>query len=208
MKSVRKIGDGEGSDTDFQDREEVVSDVDETGEDTDASQTAKRPTIKARPYKRAKVPTGDAPHFGGETRLDYVPMGPLPPVHHCSGCDERHPMGWCRLKIAGVEHCGLCGLAHLGHSRTCPHLNSESQVATLLQMLKESPEDHQLKDAATKYLRSIRGDLARKREKKNQEAEKAKVEAARAARGDVNVNGHQGGVNGVKGVGHDGYQPA
>jgi Chromatin remodeling factor Mit1 C-terminal Zn finger 2 len=114
-------------------------------------------------------------------------------------------MGWCRLKIAGVEHCGLCGLAHLGHSRTCPHLNSESQVLTLLQMLKESPEEHHLKDAAIKYLRSIRGDLARRREKREQEAARAKMEVARVAMGDVNVGGSH---NGVNGTGRGGERPA
>ena len=147
------------------------------------------------------MPTGDAPHFNGEEASNYIPMGTIPPNHQCTACDERHPMGWCRLKIAGVEHCGLCGLAHLGHSRTCPHLNSETQVGTLLLMLKESPEDRELKDAATRYLRSIRADLARRRLQKQEQANRAKQEAARAAQGDVNVNGYYGGVNGV---GHGG----
>lgn len=106
-------------------------------------------------------------------------------------------MGWCRIKLAGVEHCGLCGLAHLGHGRTCPHLNSEAQVATLLAMLKESPEEQSLKDAAAKYLRSIRGDLTRRRIQKQEAAEKAKRETAVAARGDVNVDGYHGGMNGT-----------
>ena len=110
-------------------------------------------------------------------------------------------MGWCRLKIAGVEHCGLCGLAHLGHGRTCPHLNSETQVATLLQMLKESPEAQELKDAAAKYLRSIRGDLARRRQIKTNEHERIKMQAAWAAKGDV--NGVNGGMNGTAPSGID-----
>jgi hypothetical protein len=93
-------------------------------------------------------------------------MGVLPPVHHCTCCGEEHPMGWCRLKIAGVEHCGLCGLAHLGHMRTCPHLNDENQVARLLQTLKESPEPRYLVEAATKHLRMIRGDLMQRRRRK------------------------------------------
>ena len=119
-------------------------------------------------------------------------------------------MGWCRLKLAGVEHCGLCGLAHLGHSRTCPHLNSEAQVVTLLQTLKESTEDREKVELATKYLRSIRGDLvARKRnaEKRRQEAElkRRQEEEAKAAgrlaasnivTGNVNVNGFGRPVNG------------
>jgi len=72
-------------------------------------------------------------------------------------------MGWCRLKLAGVEHCGLCGIAHLGHGRTCPHLNSEVQVATLLGTLKESTESQELREKATKYLRMIRGDLVQRK---------------------------------------------
>jgi len=68
-------------------------------------------------------------------------------------------MGWCRLKVAGVEHCGLCGLAHLGHGRTCPHLNSNAQVTRLLQALKESTEPRDLIEQATRHLRTIRVDL-------------------------------------------------
>ncbi len=72
-------------------------------------------------------------------------------------------MGWCRLKVAGVEHCGLCGIAHLGHGRTCPHLNDNRQVATLLQTLKESTESRELIEQATRYLRGIRGDLMQRK---------------------------------------------
>lgn len=126
----------------------------------------------ARPFKRIKVPTGPAPYYNSvDGTNDYTPLvGGLPPSHLCSACDEEHPMGWCRLKIAGVEHCGLCGIAHLGHSRTCPHLNDETQVGRLLQTLKESPESREDVEAATKYLRMIRGDLVtRKRKKAEQE---------------------------------------
>jgi Chromatin remodeling factor Mit1 C-terminal Zn finger 2 len=88
-------------------------------------------------------------------------------------------MGWCRLKLSGVEHCGLCGIAHIGHGRTCPHLNSEIQVATLLGTLKESTESHELIDKATKYLRMIRGDLVqRKRLQDRKKETSAKPEPA------------------------------
>ena len=91
-------------------------------------------------------------------------------------------MGWCRLKLAGVEYCGLCGLAHVGHGRTCPHLNSETQVATLLATLKESTEPKELTEHATKYLRMIRGDLVQR--KRNLEMKKeqdiAREKAAQA----------------------------
>lgn len=86
-------------------------------------------------------------------------------------------MGWCRLKVSGVEHCGLCGLAHIGHGRTCPHLNSETQVATLLGTLKESTEQHELIDKATKYLRMIRGDLVQRKR-----LQEAKLESQHQAR--------------------------
>jgi chromodomain-helicase-DNA-binding protein 4 len=91
-------------------------------------------------------------------------------------------MGWCRLKLAGVEHCGLCGIAHLGHSRTCPHLNNEQQVATLLQTLKGSTESRELVEQATKYLRTVRGDLvARRRAKEKREAQLQAHQKAQAA---------------------------
>jgi hypothetical protein len=89
-------------------------------------------------------------------------------------------MGWCRLKVAGVEHCGLCGLAHLGHGRTCPHLNDEKQVATLLQTLKESTESREWVDMATKYLRMIRGDLVQRRRAQERREEEARGAMAQA----------------------------
>lgn len=82
-------------------------------------------------------------------------------------------MGWCRLKVAGVEHCGLCGLAHLGHGRTCPHLTDERHATTILQTLKESTESRELVEQATKYMRVVRADLVQRRralERREQEA--------------------------------------
>jgi chromodomain-helicase-DNA-binding protein 4 len=124
----------------------------------------------ARPFKHVKVPSGPAPHFNVDGPSDYVTLGGLPSTHLCSACDEVHPMGWCRLKVAGIEHCGLCGLAHIGHGRTCPHLNSEVQVATLLGTLKESTESKELIEQATKYLRMIRGDLVQRKRKQEAQA--------------------------------------
>lgn len=128
----------------------------------------------ARPFKRVEVPSGPAPYTNGmDGANDWAPPhGTLPPARLCPACDEIHPIGYCRLRLAGVEHCGLCGLAHSGHARTCPHLNSEVQVATMLGTLKESTEPQDLIEKATKYLRMIRGDLVhRKRtaaQKRNQ----------------------------------------
>ena len=92
-------------------------------------------------------------------------------------------MGWCRLKLAGYENCGLCGIAHIGHGRTCPHLNSETQVATLLATLKESTESRELIEQATKYLRMIRGDLIQRKRnvEKKREHDIARQKAAEAS---------------------------
>ncbi|OAG38823.1 hypothetical protein AYO21_07018 [Fonsecaea monophora] len=144
---------------------------DEEVTETDSTANSRR-KVQARPFRRVRVPLGPAPHFNGDVTFDHGPVQQMPAVHHCSACNEQHPMGWCRLKLAGVEHCGLCGMAHLGHSRTCPHLNNENQVMTMLQTLKESIESRELIDQATKYLRMVRGDLVqRKRVRDRKELE-------------------------------------
>ncbi|KAK5075246.1 hypothetical protein LTR64_001451 [Lithohypha guttulata] len=137
--------------------------------------------VQARPFKRVKVPQGQAPMFNGDMPPGYIHI-PVPAPHKCQACKEEHPMGWCRLKIAGVEHCGLCGLAHMGHGRTCPHLNDEKQVETLLMTLKESTESRDLIDEAVRYLRVIRGDLVshrRQRERRAQQEKEAQLAARR-----------------------------
>jgi len=151
----------------------------------------------ARPFKRVKVPSGAAPHFNGDGPSDYIFLDGLPPNHHCSACDEVHPMGWCRLKVASVEHCGLCGIAHIGHGRTCPHLNSEVQVATLLGTLKESMESRDLVEQARRYLRMIRGDLVQK--KRSQENKQQEQQQEAQAAGGM-VSGPSGTANGAGSV--------
>lgn len=81
----------------------------------------------------------------------------------CFACNKSHTPGQCRLKSAGVEHCGLCGLAHYGSGRTCPHLRSETQVTRMLEALKHSQEDTHLKNLAKSCLSGIKGHLARAR---------------------------------------------
>jgi len=67
------------------------------------------------------------------------------------------------LKLAGAENCPLCGLAHFGHARLCPHINSETQVRQMLDALRSSGEDRQLVDAAKKYLTGVKGHLVLKK---------------------------------------------
>ncbi|KAL2835202.1 hypothetical protein BDW59DRAFT_137315 [Aspergillus cavernicola] len=81
----------------------------------------------------------------------------------CLACGRTHPVGSCPLKAAGVEHCGLCGLAHFGHARTCPHLKSEMQVERMIDALKQSAEDRHLVALAKKYCYGIKGDLAQRK---------------------------------------------
>ncbi|CBF85892.1 hypothetical protein AN1956.2 [Aspergillus nidulans FGSC A4] len=85
----------------------------------------------------------------------------------CFVCGRVHPMGSCPLKLAGVEHCGLCGLAHYGQARTCPHLKSELQVSRMIEALKQSNEDKHLVALAKKYVYGIKGDLAQRERRKS-----------------------------------------
>lgn len=138
----------------------------------------------ARPFKRVRVPLGQAPVFSGDGGYDFGHVSQMPPMHSCAACGEQHAMGWCRLKVAGVEHCGLCGLAHLGHGQTCPQLNDEVHITRLLQALKESTESRELVEQATKYLRVIRSELIqRRRAKERREQEEAIRRQAQALRG-------------------------
>ena len=168
---------------------ETDVDITTAAEDSEPEQVQ---MVKARPFKRVKVPTGAAPHFNGDVPADYIRI-PVPAPHKCAACKETHPMGWCRLKIAGVEHCGLCGLAHMGHGRTCPHLNDEKQVETLLLTLKESTESRELVDEAVRYLRVIRGDLVSQRRQRERKAQQE--------REIVMMLQKESGANGADGVG-------
>ncbi|KAL3479883.1 hypothetical protein BJX99DRAFT_221395 [Aspergillus californicus] len=83
----------------------------------------------------------------------------------CLACGRTHPVGYCPLKVAGVEHCGLCGLAHFGISRTCPHLRSDEQVSRMIEALKQSTEDKYVVALAQKYVYGIKGHLAQRKRK-------------------------------------------
>jgi superfamily II DNA or RNA helicase len=93
----------------------------------------------------------------------------------CFVCGRVHPMGSCPLKLAGVEHCGLCGLAHYGQARTCPHLKSELQVSRMIEALKQSNEDQHLVALAKKYVYGIKGDLAQRERRKSRKGPAADV---------------------------------
>jgi superfamily II DNA or RNA helicase len=117
-----------------------------------------------KPFERATIPI----------------RNPLEPTYGsfgnriCAACHKNHPQGACELKAAGAEHCGLCGLAHYGHSRTCPHIKSETQVREMLEALKNSPEKKELVDAAMKYLRGVKGTLVQQKKRDREKAALAK----------------------------------
>jgi chromodomain-helicase-DNA-binding protein 4 len=142
-----------------------------------------------RSFKRAQVPSIPTQTDG---IYDAQYQGLPSALYDCLACGDRHQVGYCPLKQAGVEHCGLCGLAHFGHQRTCPHLHSEVQVAIMLGTLKQSTESPVLVEEATKYLRGIRGDLVRR---KKQKAEREERERMRRSLPGQQVNGVGGSHN-------------
>ena len=104
-------------------------------------------------------------------------------------CDTYHKRGLCPLKLCGIEHCPLCGIAHFAGANECPALQSETQVRLMLAALKESPEEKELVDLATAYLRGRKGTLVRrKKERRNaklakEHAEKMAAEIAQSGEG-------------------------
>lgn len=117
-------------------------------------------TSAVKPFARAHLPIRSPiePTFG---QYDN---------QFCPACRQEHPRGACPLKIAGVEHCGLCGLAHYGIARTCPHIRSETQVRDMIEALKNSPEKRELVEAAMKYLRGVKGTLVQQKKRDREKA--------------------------------------
>lgn len=117
-------------------------------------------TPPVKPFVRANIPI----------RSPFEPTHLTHNNHFCPACLKHHPSGACELKAAGVEHCGLCGLAHYGQGRTCPHIRSETQVREMLQALKNSPEKKELIDLAIKYLRGVKGALVQQKKRDREKA--------------------------------------
>lgn len=126
------------------------------------------PRPKVRPFERVHVPPRVMPSSldGTMDPLRYKSAGPK-----CLACGEIHHPGACPLKKAGVEHCPLCGLAHFGKRRACPHFQSPTQLHRMLEALSKSSEDPKLVTKATKYLRGIL----------TSEAQRVRLKAAKAA---------------------------
>ncbi|KAL9131362.1 MAG: hypothetical protein Q9217_000689 [Psora testacea] len=126
-----------------------------------------------RNFKRAElpnfIPRGAALTNGraGSAESDDVQH------FRCIACGESHDLGFCPLKIAGIEFCNLCGLPHYGFARTCPHLNSVTQLRAMVEAIKRSPESSEIKELARKRVVGIIGDL-NFRKRRKQEAQQKK----------------------------------
>lgn len=120
-------------------------------------------SLVARPFRRVDPNKLTPDPSNGNAGIPNRPVDRLLP---CLACNHMHPVGYCPLKLAGVEHCGLCGIAHLGYSRVCPHLNSEEQILSMLQSLRQSTEPKWLVDSARHYLYTVKGDLVKRKKAK------------------------------------------
>ncbi|KAI9824644.1 MAG: hypothetical protein M1819_000845 [Sarea resinae] len=173
MRSSEKhLASDSDSDTDFQ-QKAVESEPEESAEEPDgdvvldelkplpfAPPRGIAASQQAQSFSRARVPPMQNV-TNPPSSANAIPATKGPPTRpFCYACNTVHAPGWCPLKLGGVEHCGLCGLAHYGEGRTCPHINSETQVRLMLEALKHSPEPEHLRHAAIKYLTGVKGHLA------------------------------------------------
>lgn len=126
-------------------------------------------------FKRAQVaPISPSPQIPRQIlRMD----GANSPPAKCAACENHHLKGHCPLKKAGVEICPLCGIAHFGRARICPHINSVTQLQAMQEALKHSPEPLELRDLARKKVTGLIGSIRQKR-KLEAEAKAAKESQA------------------------------
>ena len=125
------------------------------------------PIKEKKPFKRAHLPPPPAPPHSILPSNDVEQSTQNRP-EPCPACSSRHPVGSCPLKRAGVEKCNLCGLAHYGHGRVCPHQNNIVQCQFMLEALKNSPEPKELKEAAKRRIVGIIGDLKQRKRRKRE----------------------------------------
>jgi chromodomain-helicase-DNA-binding protein 4 len=126
--------------------------------------TNRHDSTASRAFRRVQSPR-PLPQLGTDGATDPYPV--------CVACRQYHVPGSCPLRLAGVEMCGLCGIAHFGSRRVCPHLQSTVQVQRMLEALEKSVEDPVMIFTAKKYLNGILVSMAHN--------ERRKISAAQAA---------------------------
>ena len=163
------------------------------------------------PLQKVTVASPMATGIAPQPILPSQPLSQMPSnasIQHaspCLACDNRHPVGYCPLKLAGVEYCGLCGLAHYGHGRTCPHLTSVTQCRQMLASLRQSQEPPHLVKTAKRYVVGVIADLERR--KKEAKAKEERIAAGELPNGTPHpapINGYAMEARVVAGQGPDG----
>lgn len=86
----------------------------------------------------------------------------------CVACETTHQFGQCPLKIAGIEQCGLCGLAHYGVTKACPHMGSRTQLKSIIEAIKKSSAPNEAKELAKKQAVGMLGHLNQQRRRKRE----------------------------------------
>ncbi|KAL8829002.1 MAG: hypothetical protein Q9191_002267 [Dirinaria sp. TL-2023a] len=119
------------------------------------SQDKPHSTKKAKGFERVKTTTQTLPM----PSYDGTGEGEQPAP--CLTCQNHHAAGYCPLKLAGREHCPLCGLSHYGHQRTCPSLDSIPKCLAMLESLKGYLGPQRAVDSAKEYIVGVIGDLRR-----------------------------------------------
>ncbi|KAK0361825.1 hypothetical protein LTR94_021802 [Friedmanniomyces endolithicus] len=69
-------------------------------------------------------------------------------------------------------------MAHFGHARVCPHIQSETQVRAMLEALRHSNEPEHLVNEAKRYLRGLKGHLVQMKRQKEAKEHAAREEEA------------------------------
>ena len=96
---------------------------------------------------------------------------PTTKANACPACTQRHPAGYCPLKLAGADKCPLCGIVHFGDGPVCPHLRSEQQVRAMMAAVERNAEAQGVREAALAYLRRRLACLARQDDRGIEKAE-------------------------------------
>jgi len=97
-----------------------------------------------------------------QVKADAVPRYDPRDQSACPACLDQHgphEVGYCPLKLAGVEHCNLCGLAHFAVPGVCITLKAKERFSEINEALKKSPEANATAKAARKILRKLKADI-------------------------------------------------
>ena len=180
MDKVDDFGEPE-IDPDFQARPSSDEDEDEENEGGQARAKGSEERVHANKVSIPKPQSSNSNAFKrAKVRQPLTTSTQQPSNRRCLACNNRygsHDPGLCPAKLAGFEHCNLCGQAHFGTPGSCLQMRSEERIRAHLQTLKNSPEQKDLVERARGHLKA---DLA------NVVTEKRRKHAAAIARSGTN----------------------